>query len=742
MPRRHLKFFRIFIPVLLFFLISLQSFAADIPESGLEIEDFSLFADRIEITGDASSISASGNVRIESDELSISAEHFEYLKKSGEFRLWDDVRLHLPQIEIEASELSYNSISAMLEAQNAQLRLKENNKTECTADNCCRNRAVFTAGNLKRDSDGKWSIENGSFTSCDCGEGQPPSWRIEARSIKAQENESAVAEKPKFYIRDTPVFALPAALFPISQRRSGFLAPRVSYTDANGFRLGDDYFQAFERSADATFGLDIMHKRGFMASAETRYNYGNVSGEFDAFYLPDWSAEPSANNFNRFSLGGSHVWDSRGATVQKIKLELLSDTQVPQHFGRDWRERSVDYAESAQMWEFSLDEMTLGFSNSFHQALSSNLRNDGWLWDLNGNSPAYTLSRLSLNVPAMLLSDGHVMLSLRNSADVVQSIGQADTAADDDSLPPLSAVSALFDFEPEIAFPFQILDAIEAAPYMSYRQKLFVTDDFSGEKSYAALGLDLQSRIWRVFGLNNGALKHEIIPGIGWRWLPYSHDGTKKTWDSRQLRLLEYPDASASPQHVEARLTNRLALRRGDYLNGVIYRFFEFSLIQRVFVEATANDPQERRIDDGRAELILRAPKAEWKNRLGLRWNDGHLQSARSSLALGPFWGITLGAEYLLIENGPLLGDWIYQRYFEDEERFHQTGGNIAWTFAKSFTLGYAVDVSIEEAQLIEQRWLAAYRSKCNCWGLELTASHRPGLNFPDVFLNIDLDFM
>ncbi len=740
MPHRYLKIFIISLAVFLIEIQHLPINPAYAAEPQFEIESFSLSADSVEVN-ENTQIIAEGNVRLESGGLSIRAGRLKYSRNNGSFILSEKVQLHLMQIEIVAEELSYNSIDGQLKAKEASLRIKEPEAT-CSEDNCCRDRAIFRAGTLKRDATGVWKIENGSFTSCDCGEGKTPSWKIEAHSIKAQDGENAIAEKPKFYIRDTPVFMLPAAMFPLSSRRSGFLAPRFSFTDYNGFRTGEDYFLAFDRSADATFGLDFMHKRGFMGSVETRYNFGHTEGKLNAFYLPDWSADVSDNDFNRFSLEGEHIWKHNSALIQKIKLELLSDTKVPQHFGRNWRERSLDYTESSQMWEFSLEEVSIGFSSSYQQALSSGSRTDGWLWDLNGNSPAFVLNRLSLNIPTATFAGGHVLLTMRNSSEIVQTLGQADATADDDSPPALPDTSAMFDIEPEMAFPFQVLNAIEIRPYMSYRQKFFVSSDFSGEKSYAAIGADIQSRIWRIFELKNGALKHEIIPGAAWRFLPFQYDGTEKTELTRALRLLDYPDATNSPQHAEARLSNRLALRRGNSSDGIIYRFFELNLIQRVFIEAAINDPEKRRIDDGRVELILRAPKAEWKNRMSLRWNDSRVQSARSSLGLGPFHGISFGAEYLLIENGPLLGDWIYQHTFENDERFHQIGGNISWTFAKSFTLGYAVDVSIKESQLIEQHWLAAYRSKCNCWGMELTAFHRPGLNFPDVFLNIDLNFM
>ncbi len=763
--RRSFLHCRLFHSIVLF--LSLIASSADLQAESFSITGFSgedsidIQADTLEIDAKNESLSARGHVKIISPAMQASANNALWDKSKGILKLEGQVEVETKEASILADSLEYDIKSGEMLALLAKLSFFENEPDkDINSNKCCKRKAYFEAESIRRTADGRFMAEGGSFTPCDCGDGEKPSWQIDAKKIESNPDDSATATWPVFKIKGTPVFALPAASFPTTNRKTGFLAPRISYTDRNGFLFGDDFFWAFHKSADATFGLDFMTERGFKSSAETRYHFRKIKGEVSAFYLPDWSRNTNEKSFNRFAAKARQVWRPSDFASHKIKAELLSDGLLPEHFKNDWHLRERDFTRTSHGWEFFGENWMAGYQNNYYQDLSHNLEHNQWLWNTSGQSPAYLMPSLLLAAPNAYFADGHILLDAALSGTLVHYLGEERNYSPTASATPYPAApfsitpkdltdpnpagtGFLLIATPRLSFPFKLFKAIDIKPYLEATEKLYAIDSENDSvylEGWQRVGLDIESRLWRVFDIKQGAIKHEISPALSWSYIPLSHDNTPK--DSHALRFLDFPDTADATHYVEARLGNRLALRHGDRINGRIWRFLEFNLAQKLFIERVTYDKEKHLLDDGRMELILRGPKSEWKNSLAIRYSDASVQSAASHLTLGPFYGGRIEAHYRLLEDGPLLGQWLFQRAIRTDERYHQAGGNISWTFAEAFTLKYAVDVSLQESRLIEQSWLAAYRSRCNCWKVSLSIAHRPGMNVPDMFLHLNLGFM
>ena len=108
------------------------------------------------------------------------------------------------------------------------------------------------AKTLHRDTNGKILIEDASYTGC-----QPSddSWELNTSEIELdQESGFATVKNARLHIKDVPVFYLPYAKFPISNRRSsGLLFPAISVNKENGIDYTQPIYWNIAPNYDATF---------------------------------------------------------------------------------------------------------------------------------------------------------------------------------------------------------------------------------------------------------------------------------------------------------------------------------------------------------------------------------------------------------------------------------------------------------------------------------------------------------
>lgn len=149
-------------------------------------------------------------------------------------------------------------------------------------------------------------LENLSFTTCPVGDN---SWHIEADSVELEEDGYfGEAYGTTLYIKDVPVFYLPYANFPITNRRkSGLLYPSVSISSDSGFDYTQPIYWNIAPNYDYTFTPRLMTKRGVLLGNEFRYMpWANTTGTLTFDYLPHdslWSlpGDPSDNTRYMFS---------------------------------------------------------------------------------------------------------------------------------------------------------------------------------------------------------------------------------------------------------------------------------------------------------------------------------------------------------------------------------------------------------------------------------------------------------
>ena len=145
----------------------------------------------------------------------------------------------------------------------------------------------LTAGHVEKRGGPCYGIRNGVFTTCRCGGVERPSWSIEAEDTDVTLGGVGVSKDAKFRVNDLPVLYVPYLLFPANtDRQSGFLIPRVSFSNRRGFVYEQPIYWAIDKSSDATIITDVETEARLGIIGEYRYAWSKRSrGAFTGGYF-------------------------------------------------------------------------------------------------------------------------------------------------------------------------------------------------------------------------------------------------------------------------------------------------------------------------------------------------------------------------------------------------------------------------------------------------------------------------
>ena len=142
---------------------------------------------------------------------------------------------------------------------------------------------TFTGRVLLQTGENSFHIVDGSMTSCRLPK---PDWQFVSSSI-AIEGHTAAMKNSVFRYFHIPLFYIPELKHStqVTDRSSGLLLPIFADSSVKGIVLGDEYYWAINRSADATVGIEYWSNRGWAPDGNFRYKGRNL----DAFNLR-WQA--------------------------------------------------------------------------------------------------------------------------------------------------------------------------------------------------------------------------------------------------------------------------------------------------------------------------------------------------------------------------------------------------------------------------------------------------------------------
>ncbi|MFD2262324.1 LPS-assembly protein LptD [Lacibacterium aquatile] len=228
-------------------------------------QDFLLEADEVEYDQNTEIVTARGAVEISQNDRILRADAISYNRRNGIVTAAGHVALLEPTGDVVFGDyLQVTSDFKEAIVENFKALLADNSR--------------LAGAGMERLPNGRKVITRGVFTPCAaCADGdREPLWQIKGRRITHDEvKKDIIYEDATFEVFGVPILYTPYFSHPDPsvKRRSGFLSPKVGYSENYGVITGTPYYAVISDSADATIEPRLYSREGFMLAGEARKQF-------------------------------------------------------------------------------------------------------------------------------------------------------------------------------------------------------------------------------------------------------------------------------------------------------------------------------------------------------------------------------------------------------------------------------------------------------------------------------------
>ena len=219
-------------------------------------------AQKVSIDNELQTLIATGNVKLELDNIKLSSKEIIYYRNKDEIHAKGDVFLQ------DENGNFHNGKDLILKNQTSNFYLS--NIYAQLADG-----SQMTARNVVSENKNEIKYKGTKFTPCNCklNEGETPLWHFSARETRINNDTHTIHHDGvtmhllNFPILYTPTFAHPDWTV---KRKSGFLTPSISVGKETGITWKQPYFLNISNSQDYTITPIIFSKSGYLTDLEYR----------------------------------------------------------------------------------------------------------------------------------------------------------------------------------------------------------------------------------------------------------------------------------------------------------------------------------------------------------------------------------------------------------------------------------------------------------------------------------------
>lgn len=281
-----------------------------------------------------------GNVQLEQNGQSIQADQLRYEKDSGAISASGSVELKTRRGDrFTTPALDYNLDSSKGKTGKVDYTLAEGGRG--------------SAADLQFLGREQLRLQDVRYTTC------PPdddSWYLNIGELEIdKQTDLGVARHATVHLKGIPLFYWPYVDFPVSgQRKSGFLAPELGYSDKNGAHAGLPYYFNLHPQMDDTFIPRYLSERGWQIQNEFRYLARGLRGSIEGEVLPkdkidnDTRAAARLEHTQQLGTGGyvllNAQWISDPLYLEDFgnQLAITSQTHLPRHLQTGYSNRYID----------------------------------------------------------------------------------------------------------------------------------------------------------------------------------------------------------------------------------------------------------------------------------------------------------------------------------------------------------------------------------------------------------------
>jgi len=217
-----------------------------------------------------------GNVRLEQGWRSAAADKATLDRDTEIATLTGNIHIEQPSWAVSGDMATINIADETSVIHNGKFVLYNLNA------NGAAQRVAFSGDNL--------NLDQMVFTTC---EPINPGWTLQGESLQIdQEKGQGTGKNISLKVKDTTVFWWPYLKFPVGDKRlSGFLWPRIGYSDTDGFEYAQPYYFNLAPDYDATVTPHLFTERGLLVSGEFRHLSRHSYTEIASGYLYDDKVE-------------------------------------------------------------------------------------------------------------------------------------------------------------------------------------------------------------------------------------------------------------------------------------------------------------------------------------------------------------------------------------------------------------------------------------------------------------------
>lgn len=222
---------------------------------------------------------AQGEVELRFGQLVLLADRLQVNSESYEVVAEGQVTLQLPSEVVACERLSYNLMTGEGKLEGVRAITRPG--------------IFFGADSIQKSTAGIYRLEEAWFTTCT----QPvPRWRFSFSEARLQPEDYIGMKQAVFRIKRLPILYIPYLRYPLKERATGFLFPRLGFNRVKGVSLSQSFYWALAPNMDATITADFYSRKGLGAGLEYRYllpggTRGEVSGYL--FFPRREETEPS-----------------------------------------------------------------------------------------------------------------------------------------------------------------------------------------------------------------------------------------------------------------------------------------------------------------------------------------------------------------------------------------------------------------------------------------------------------------
>ncbi|MEA1942117.1 MAG: LPS assembly protein LptD [Pseudomonadota bacterium] len=297
-----------------------------------------LEADRIEDLAEGGYV-AHGNVRVRQQDRTLMADELEYHPASNRVIARGHVVIigqgPYPQY---ADEVELDSALASGVALGFASMLERNGRV--------------AAASAIRDEDASLTLSDAYYTACDlCEDGSgTPTWRLRARQVHQDaEDQMIYYRDARFEVLGVPVLYTPvfAHADPSSERRSGFLFPKVGVSSRLGFIYQQPYYWSISPSQDIVVAPRAMTNVNPLLYTEYRKRFWSGFTEFEASVTREAEIDSDGERFGeeewRWHVFGGGLFDINADWRWGFGIQRASDDLHLRRY--DFSERAKDLGQ-------------------------------------------------------------------------------------------------------------------------------------------------------------------------------------------------------------------------------------------------------------------------------------------------------------------------------------------------------------------------------------------------------------